>query len=92
MRDDEHTLRASVSNGWALHPLWANRPAAASQPKGGPCLVANHVPIVLFVHHLRNCLPTDGEEGSLDAIGEDARSQTTAKQPGIALFLDDLLG
>jgi len=88
-KKDEHTLRGSTPSGWALHPPWADQPVAASQPNRRPMSGRR---ASLLVHHLRDCLPTDGEERSLDTVGEDACSQTTAKQPGIALFLDDLLG
>eukprot|EP00415_Alexandrium_ostenfeldii_P001187 UN1187 len=44
-----------------------------------------------LVHELRDRLPTDREQGSLDAVGEDARAQTAAEEPCIAVLLDDQL-
>mmetsp|Transcript_52303 Transcript_52303/g.156060 ORF Transcript_52303/g.156060 Transcript_52303/m.156060 type:complete len:337 (-) Transcript_52303:42-1052(-) len=45
----------------------------------------------LLVHQLRNGLPAHGEEGALDAVRQDPRAEAAAKEPGVALLLDDLL-
>mmetsp|Transcript_47130 Transcript_47130/g.105971 ORF Transcript_47130/g.105971 Transcript_47130/m.105971 type:complete len:295 (+) Transcript_47130:238-1122(+) len=45
----------------------------------------------LFVHHLRDGPPAHREEGSLQAVGQDAGAQAAAEEPDIALLLNDLL-
>mmetsp|Transcript_5137 Transcript_5137/g.12256 ORF Transcript_5137/g.12256 Transcript_5137/m.12256 type:complete len:305 (-) Transcript_5137:78-992(-) len=44
-----------------------------------------------LVEHLGDGAPADGEEGTLQAVGHDARLQASAEEAGIALLLDDQL-